>query len=264
MRVERIDERVHPLCRQFLSAGQQLGYARVDDFNGPSMQGVGIYQITTRGGWRESTASAYLHPARRRGNLRVQLQAHVLRVLTIGQRAVGVEYRQHDRTLQAQARGQVILCGGAINSPQLLQLSGIGDPALLASHGLPVVANLPGVGRGLQDHLHITHVYSVRVPTLNDDLGSWGGKLRAALQFAWNRRGPLSMSVNQAGGFVPASADSTLPDLQLYFNPASYSTRAGHPRRQMKPDPFPGFSMSVHSCRPTSRGFVAVASAENA
>jgi len=226
------------------------------------MHGVGIYQISTRGGWRESSARAYLQPARQRGNLNLQLHARALRVLMLDRRAAGVEYRQGGRTLQALAHGQVILCGGAINSPQLLQLSGIGDPALLAQHGLPVVTDLPAVGRGLQDHLHITHVYRARVPTLNNTLGSWSGKLRAALHFAWNRRGPLSMSVNQAGGFIANGAHSDMPDLQLYFNPASYSTRDGGRRRQMNPDPFPGFSMSVHSCRPTSRGHIAIASGD--
>ncbi len=262
MRVERIDDRVHPLCASFLAAGQALGYPRIDDFNGPSMSGVGIYQINTRGGWRESSARAYLQPARRRGNLDLQLHARVLRVLMRDRRAIGVEYRQDGHTLQALARGQVILCGSAINSPQLLQLSGIGAPTLLAHHGLPVLANLPAVGRGLQDHLHITHVYRARVPTLNNTLGNWGGKLRAALHFAWNRRGPLSMSVNQAGGFVAIGPDRVGPDLQLYFNPASYSTRDHGHRRQMNPDPFPGFSMSVHSCRPTSRGHIAIASGD--
>ena len=226
------------------------------------MMGVGIYQITTRGGWRESTSSAYLQPARSRRNLDVRVNAHVLRVLMTDRRATGVEYRQHGRVCQAFARAQVILCGGAINSPQLLQLSGIGDPALLARHGVPVVAELPMVGQGLQDHLHITHSYRSRVPTLNDELGPWTGKLRAALQFAWRRRGALSMSVNQAGGFVPERLDGVLPDLQLYFNPASYTTRDDGHRRQLQPDPFSGFSMSVHSCRPTSRGNITIVSGD--
>ncbi len=262
MRVERIDDQVHPLCERFLSAAQALGVPRSDDFNGPSMLGVGIYQVNTRGGWRESSARAYLRPAMRRSNLQLQQHAQVQRVLLVGQQAMGVEYRQHGRLLQAHARAQVILCGGAVHSPQLLQLSGIGDPALLARHGIVVTAGLPMVGRGLQDHLHITHGYRSRVPTLNDTLGSWTGKLRAALQFAASRRGPLSMGVNQAGGFVSLTPGAQQPDLQLYFNPASYTTRDdGHPKR-LGPDPFAGFSMSAHACRPTSRGFVAIASGD--
>jgi len=262
MRVERIDNQVHPVCERFLAAAHELGYPRNDDFNGPSMLGVGIYQVNTRGGWRESTARAYLRPVQHRSNLAVQLHAQVLRVLMMGRRAMGVEYRRQGQLLQAHARCHVILCGGAVNSPQLLQLSGIGDPSLLAHHGIAVQASLPMVGRGLQDHLHITHVYRARIPTLNATLGSWGGKLQAALQFGLRRRGALSMSVNQAGGFVSTGPGAGAPDLQLYFNPASYSTRDDGARRSLNPDPFPGFSMSVHGCRPTSRGFVAIASGD--
>lgn len=262
LHVARIDDRVHPLCKQFLAAAAALGFVHNRDFNGPSLQGVGIYPITTRGGWRESTASAYLRPALRRPNLALHVQAHATRILMLGRRAVGVEYCRDGRMLQARARLQVVLCGGAINSPQLLQLSGMGDAALLAQHGITAVVDLPRVGQGLQDHLHITHTYRARVPTLNDVLRPWHGKLRAALQFAWSRRGPLSMSVNQAGGFVAIDPGKVTPELQLYFNPASYASRDADARRMMQPDPFPGFSMSVHSCRPTSRGSIAIASAD--
>ncbi len=260
MRVERIDERVHPLCAHFLRAARELRLPQIDDFNGPSMLGAGIYQTTTRGGWRESTATAYLRSAMRRGNLQVALRAQAMRVLVEDRRAVGVEYRQGNLVRQAHARCQVILCGGAVNSPQLLQLSGIGDAALLRRHDIDVVADLPTVGRGLQDHLHITHMYRSRLPTLNEELGSWVGKANAVLQFAWRRRGPLSMGVNQAGGFASSLEDAPIPDLQLYFNPASYTTRDAGRRRMMSPDPFPGFSMSVNACRPTSRGAIAIAS----
>ncbi len=259
--VERIDGRVHPLCASFLAGAQELGYARIDDFNAPSANGVGLYRITTRNGWRASTASAFLRPALRRGNLRVLQRAHVLRVLMADRRAVGVEYRRDDgQVVRASARVQVILCGGAVNSPQLLQLSGIGDAGQLSGLGVPVAAHLPGVGQGLQDHLHITHVYRSRVPTLNDELGPWTGKLRAALQFIVSRRGALSMGVNQAGGFVAADPALALPEYQLYFNPASYTTRAERGQRLLQPDPYSGFSMSVHACRPTSRGSICVAS----
>ncbi|HRA63355.1 MAG TPA: GMC family oxidoreductase N-terminal domain-containing protein [Burkholderiaceae bacterium] len=263
LHVTRIDDRVHPLCAHFLAAADELGFSRNRDFNGPSLQGVGVYPITTRGGWRESTASAYLRPALHRGNLGLQLHAHATRVLMLDRRAIGVEYRHDGQLLQLQARRQVILCGGAVNSPQLLQLSGIGDAALLAHHGITACVDLPRVGQGLQDHLHITHAYRARVPTLNDMLGTWSGKLRAAMQFALSRGGPLAMSVNQAGGFVSVEGDPRTPQLQLYFNPASYSTRHGGLQRMMNPDPFPGFSMSVNSCRPTSRGNIAIASGDS-
>ena len=262
LHVTRIDERVHPLCMHFLAAADELGFSRNRDFNGASLQGVGIYPITTRGGWRESTARAYLRPALHRGNLGLQLHAHATRVLMLDRRAIGVEYRHDGLLRQVLARRQVILCGGAVNSPQLLQLSGIGDAALLAHHGITACVDLPRVGQGLQDHLHVTHTYRARVPTLNDVLGTWAGKLRAAWQFVLSRGGPLSMSVNQAGGFVAVDDDQRVPQMQLYFNPASYSTRDAESQRIMNPDPFSGFSMSVNSCRPTSRGSIAIGSGD--
>jgi len=260
LRVARIDDRAHALCARFLSAARSLGFAPSADFNGASMAGVGIYRITTRSGWRESTASAFLGPALRRGNLALRLHAHTTRILLRDRRAVGVEYRRDGRLVQATARQQVIVCGGAVNSPQLLQLSGIGDASLLSGLGIPVAVHLPGVGQGLQDHLHITHMYRSSVPTLNDELGPWSGKVRAARQFIVRRRGPLSMSVNQAGGFVAGEPTSAVPEHQLYFNPASYTTRLEGQRRLMQPDPFSGFSMSVNDCRPTSRATIRIES----
>ena len=262
LHVDDISARVHPLCGSFLAAAQALGFARTDDFNGPRMEGVGIYPINTRKGWRESTASAFLRPALVRANLTLHTQAQATRILLRDGWAGGVEYRRGARMCTALARREVIVCGGAVNSPQLLQLSGIGDAALLAQHGIQTAVHAPLVGQGLQDHLHITHCYRSRVPTLNDQLFPWTGKLRAGLQFLLWRSGSLAMSVNQAGGFVRSDAGQTRANLQLYFNPASYTTRLQGARLTMNPDPFPGFSMSVHSCRPTSRGSIQIRSAD--
>ena len=263
LRVSDIAAQVHPLCARFLDAAQTLGHACTEDFNGPVTQGVGFYQINTRAGLRESSATAFLRPAMRRPNLEVHTRSQATRVLLQGRRAVGVAYLRGDVCVEARARREVILCAGAVNSPQLLQLSGIGDARWLASLGIAVVADAPMVGAQLQDHLHITHVYRARVPTLNDALHPWHGKFRAGLRYLVRRDGPLSMSVNQAGGFVrSAGAPGPGPDLQLYFNPASYTTRPSEGRRMMNTDPFPGFSMSVHACRPTSRGTIRLRSAD--
>lgn len=264
MRVSDIAEQSHPVCQYFLQSANSLGFRNTSDFNGPQMEGVGIYQVNTRGGWRESSASAFLHPTMQRGNLAVLTHSLATRLLLQGQRAVGVEYRRGGQLLQALARREVVLCGGAINSPQLLQLSGIGDAILLQGLGVEVVHHAPRVGLGLQDHLHVTHVYRATVPTLNDALYPLAGKLRAALRYLLHRDGPLSMSVNQAGGFVRSDAAQEQPNMQIYFNPASYSSRPSQRRRTMNTDPFPGFSMSVHACRPSSRGSVAIASTDPA
>ncbi len=262
LHVSDITQQVHPLCASFIEAANTLGFPTTLDFNGASSEGVGIYQINTRHGLRVSSATAFLQPALRRPNLTLHQQSHATRILLQGRRAIGVEYRRGSQLLQAFARLNVIVCGGAVNSPQLLQLSGIGDAQLLGRLGIATVIHAPRVGQGLQDHLHITHSYRSNVPTLNDALYPWTGKVWAALQFALRRSGPLSMSVNQAGGFVRSDARQAAPNLQLYFNPASYTTRFLAARKTMNPDPFPGFSMSVHACRPSSRGSIRIASAD--
>ena len=158
---------VHPLCQSFIESSRAVGLPH-EDFNDARGEGVGIYQITTRGGLRDSTARSYLRPALKSKNLTLRLGAHVLRILFDVRRAIGVSYQHEGRRLEARAAKGVILCGGAINSPQLLQLSGVGDPAILARHGIAAVAASPAVGRNLQDHLAVSYLYRSKVPTLND------------------------------------------------------------------------------------------------
>jgi choline dehydrogenase len=248
---------VHPLCATFLTACAEAGIAITRDFNGAEPEGAGLWQVTIRDGVRVSSATAYLRPALRRPNLEVATGARAARVLFTGATASGVAYSRGGSQLTATARREVLLSAGAIGSPQLLELSGVGDPELLRRLGIPVVAALPAVGRGLQDHVCVSYFYRSRVPTLNDELGPFLGKARAALRYALRRQGPLAMSVNQAGAFVRSRPGLTRPNLHLYFNPASYSTTtSGQSRRMLNPDPFPGFLMSFNTCRPTSRGSV--------
>jgi choline dehydrogenase len=248
---------VHPLCRNFLEACAAAGIPLTSDFNGAQSEGAGLWQVTIRGGVRVSSACAYLRPALRRRNLEVAKKAHATRVLFSGTAARGVEYLRGTTRLTATARREVLVCAGAIGSPQLLELSGIGDPELLRRHGIPVIAPLRAVGDGLQDHLCVSYFYRSRVPTLNDELAPLLGKARAALRYALRRDGPLAMSVNQAGAFVRSRPELTRPNLHIYFNPASYSTTTSGPsRRLLNPDPFPGFLMSFNTCRPKSRGSV--------
>jgi choline dehydrogenase len=156
----------------------------------------------------------------------------------------------------------VILSSGAINSPQLLQLSGVGPAALLKSHGIEVVQDSPMVGRNLQDHLCYDHVYRAKRPSLNNDLYPFSGKVRAALRYILTRGGPLSLSVNQGGGFFRTRPDLARPDMQLYFSPLTYERTPPGIRPLMHPDPFPGFTTSASPCRPTSRGLLEIRSAD--
>jgi len=249
---------VHPLCKSFIDSCQVLGYAS-HDFNGAEGEGVGIYQITTRNGLRDSTARSYLHPALKKKTLVLRLRAHVLRILFESRRALGVSYLHAGQTRAARAREGVILCGGAVNSPQLLQLSGVGDPALLARHNIELVAASPAVGRNLQDHLAVSYQYRSTVPTLNNELVPLAGKVKVALRYLLSRRGPLAMSVNQGGGFVKSDHAQARPDLQLYFNPISYVAQ-GKTRRVLNPDPFAAFILAFNPCRPTSRGRIEIRS----
>jgi choline dehydrogenase len=263
VQVSDVSASVHPLCATFLQACASVGIEYTRDFNGAQPEGAGLWQVTIKDGVRVSSANAYLRPIRRRANLDLRLRAHVTRVLFSASRAVGVEYLRGGARQQARARAEVLLAAGAINSPQLLELSGIGDAQLLRQLHIPLIADSPAVGRGLQDHLAVSYFYRSRVPTLNDQLAPFFGKVKAALRYALGRRGPLAMSVNQAGAFLRSRAELTRPNLHIYFNPASYSTTTiGPKRRLLNPDPYPGFLMSFNTCRPTSRGTIHIRSSD--
>lgn len=251
-----ISSLAHPLCNSFLQAGTQLGLPAVEDYNDRDMEGVSLYQITTQGGLRASASKAYLRPAMKRPNLRVLTSAHVQR-LHIDQRQVKtVHFQHHGQPRQASARIEVVMSAGAVNSPQLLQLSGIGPRAVLESAGITPVCELPAVGEHLSDHLGADMICQASVPTLNQALRPWHGKVYAALQFACGGKGPLSLSLNQAGGFVKSRLEIDTPDLQLYFSPVSYTRAPVGTRPLINPDKFPGFLIGYNPCRPTSTGTV--------
>lgn len=260
--VRDIDSAAHPLAHAFLAAGSAAGYRVNPDYNGADQEGVSFFQITTRGGLRSSAASGYLRPARRRRNLRVETDALVTRLLFEGRRCVGVEYRRHGNVHRIRARREVILSAGAVNSPQILQLSGIGDATRLAALGIEAVLDRPGVGANLQDHIGFDYIYEANRPTLNDILRPWSGRIGAGLRYLATRDGPLSLSVNQAGGFVRSDPDRDRPNIQLYFSPLSYTRAVPGKRRLLSPDVFSGFMIGVSNCHPKSRGWLHVKSSD--
>ncbi len=253
---------LHPLCDTFVEAGVECGINHNPDFNGATQEGVGLYQNTAKNGLRMSAARAYLHPANKRKNLTVEKNAHATRILFEGKKAVGVEYHQNGLRQKAFAGREVIVAAGAINSPQILQLSGIGPADLLRAHGIEVVHAAENVGRNLQDHLAIDHLYKSRVPTLNNQLHPWWGKLWQGMRYVLTRRGPLSLGVNQAGAFIKTRPELLRPNMQIYFSPVSYSKAPPGKRPLMAPDPFAGFLVSAQPTRPTSRGYLEICSSD--
>lgn len=260
--VSDISGEAHPLCQNYLNAARECQIPTVRDYNAAEMEGASLYQITTRNGLRASASKAYLKPAMRRSNLVVKTHAHVLRILFEGQTANGIEYRYRNQLAIARARIEVILCAGAVNSPLLMQHSGLGPVDLLNKVGIRVKSDLPAVGQHMSDHLGADIVCKTRVPTLNQELGPWYGKIKAGLQYLLSRRGPLSLSLNQAGGFIKTSPELDSPDLQLYFSPVSYTRAPPGTRPLISPDSFPGFLIGYNPCKPTSTGYVEVSSSD--
>ncbi|GLS32179.1 choline dehydrogenase [Mesorhizobium albiziae] len=251
---------VHPLTRRYLKAAQEAGLPFNPDFNGASQEGVGVYQISTKNGRRMSAARAFLRPAMKRGNVRVETGALATRILFEGRRAVGIEYEKNGRSQSVRAAREVIISGGSVNSPQLLQLSGIGPTDLLKSLGIEVLVGNDNVGANLQDHVGINYTFKGKEPTLNQLLRPWWGKLLVGAQYLLLRSGPLSLSMNNAGGFFRTDPALSRPNMQLYFQAFSTVIPKSGERPILTPDPWPGFSIGLSNCRPTSRGSIMIRS----
>ncbi len=243
LRVEDL-RTINPLSRAFVEAAASAGLPFNDDFNGATQEGAGFYQVTQKRGRRYSAADAFLHPARNRSNLTLVPHAHATQIVLEGNRATGVEYVSGGREYTVHARREVILCGGSVNSPQLLMLSGIGPAKHLERHGIAVAHDLPGVGENLQDHLFLPVAYeSKRAVSLAN-----AESIPSVLKYILFRRGMLTSCVAEAGAFLRTRPDLPAPDLQYHFGPVWYLNHgfdrpAGH-----------GFSIGPTLIRPASRG----------
>ena len=245
----------HPLVEAFKLAANALGVPTTDDFNNLTQEGVGYYQLSTHKGLRCSTAVAYLRPARKRSNLTVLTNSQATRILFTGRKASGVELFHQGKKITLQANKEVLLCAGAIQSPQLLQLSGIGPAKLLQELNIPLIQDLPGVGENLQDHLQYRLIYELNQPiSTNDQLRSIVGKVKMGLDWLLFRGGPLSIGINQGGLFTKVMPTSTRPDIQFHLGTLSADMAGGTVH------PFSGFTMSVCQLRPESRGSVRIQS----
>lgn len=241
------------------AAGAEIGIAPVSDFNCGDNAGSAYFQVNQRAGRRVSAARAFLKPALSRPNLRLETGVEVERVTFDGRRATGLVLRRGNERFEARASGEVILAAGAIGSPKVLQLSGVGEPEMLRDFDIPVVHALPGVGANLQDHLQIRPVFRVTgVSTLNTQYANLFRRAGMALEYALFRRGPLTMAPSQLGMFARSSENQATPDLQFHFQPLSLDKWGDGLHR------FGAFTASVCNLRPTSRGRVALASADAA
>jgi choline dehydrogenase len=246
-----------PLSQAFIQAAAETGIAKNPDFNGTAQEGAGWFQTTTRRGRRASTARSYLRPARRRSNLCVETTALAQRIVFEGRRAVAIEYKQAGTLRTARARKEILVSSGAYNSPQLLQLSGVGPADLLARHGIEVVLDAPGVGHDLQDHMQVRIVTrcTQRI-TLNDIVNSPWRKMMTGLQYAAFRTGPLTIAAGTSGAFFKTNPRLATPDVQIHFLPFS-TDKMGEALHS-----YSGFSASVCQLRPESRGSLRIKSAD--
>ncbi|OFQ45447.1 GMC family oxidoreductase [Achromobacter xylosoxidans] len=235
----------------FASAAEQEGIPRVADFNRGDNFGVGYFDVNQRRGWRWNTAKAFLRPVRERPNLQVMTAAHAERLLFEGTRCVGVQVRRDGQSASVRAAREVVLAAGAVNTPQLLELSGIGEPARLRESGIALRHALPGVGENLQDHLQLRVILKVRgVKTLNRVASTWWGKAGIGLEYLLNRSGPMSMAPSQLGAFAKSDPGQARANLEFHVQPLSLGA-FGEPLHG-----FDAFTASVCNLRPVSRGSV--------
>jgi choline dehydrogenase-like flavoprotein len=248
----------HPACSAWLRAASDYGLPANDDFNGATTHGVGAYQLSVGKRWRQSAAVAFLRPAMARANLTVVTNAHVTRVLLEGSRATGVEWVKDAVVETACAGNEIILAGGALQSPQILQLSGIGPADLLRRHGIAVAADLPGVGENLQDHYQVRTIVRLKARnSLNDDVRNPVRLARMGWDWLMHGRGPLTIGAGQVGGAACTShAKDGRPDIQFNVMPLSVD-KPGDPLHR-----FSGFTTSMWQCHPESRGRLAICSAD--
>jgi len=251
----------HEVSDDVIEACVEAGIPRNDDVNGEDQEGVAYYQLTVKNGQRCSAAVAYLHPVMNRPNLRIETEALSTRVLFEGKRAVGVEYRQGGEVKTAKAAAEVILCGGAINSPQLLQLSGVGPAELLHGQGLPVVADLAGVGENLQDHYVITSTFRLKPGTVSvNELTKGTRFLGETLKYLFQRKGLLTLSAAHIAVFCKSRPELSGPDIQFHILPATMDTRKLMDEQVMVLESQPGLTIAPCQVRPESRGWIRIKS----
>lgn len=252
----------HPISNACIEAGVQAGLPFNDDVNGESQDGISYFQLTIKNGRRWSAAMAYLRPALARANLKLEINAQAETVLFEGKRAVGVRFRQDGKTVEAKARREVILSGGAVNSPQLLELSGIGDPAVLTAAGIEVRHALPGVGANLQDHYVVTAAWRLKDCVSVNELSRGWRFMREAARYAFQRKGLLTLSAAHVQAYIRTRPGLDGPDVQYHILPATMDVEKLANEQVMELERLPGLTIAPCQLRPESRGTIHVKSAD--
>ena len=262
--VSDVSNQHQPMIKNFIKAGEGIGFNFTSDLNSKNSLGVGHYPLSTKKGVRWTAADGFLRPALKMPNLTIFKNSQVTKLIIINGKVTQVDFIKGNQVPnKVKVRVGAILTAGAINTPQLLMLSGVGPKNLLTDIGIDVVSEDKNIGQHLQDHLGIDYLYETNSLSLNKILGRWKGRLSSTLEYLFKRTGPFSLSVNQGGGFVNWRSKTESANIQLYFNPLTYSIKHNPKKRELlKPDPFDGFAIGFQPCRPMSRGQVTLASSE--
>ena len=258
--ISSIEDEAHILTNKFIQSCVNQGFEKNNDFNGETQEGVGLFQLNTNKGKRSSVSREYLRKIKNK-NFKILTKCHVSKILIKDSIAVGIEYYRKSKKFIAEASNEIILSAGSICSPQILQLSGIGDFDYLKNFNVERNVHLPSVGKNLQDHPNVALHYKSKIKSLNDSLRPLHNKIIFFLRWFLNKKGPLTLSINQAGAFIKSDPKISDPDLQIYFLPLTATSSGKVGNLSVSPDPFSGLTIAPSLCRPQSRGFVNINSA---
>ena len=259
--VNNVSSQHHSILNNYFLGANELDIPSVDSFNADNAEGVGHYDITTRNGYRWSAADGFLKGTLTK-NVKLTTQANVNQIVVSDKKVTGVKYSKKGKNFEVKAKIGVVMAAGSIKTPHILMLSGIGPSDHLKDFGIETKIDNPNVGSNLQDHIGIDYLYRSKVPTLNKSLGTVSGRIKSILEYLIFRSGPLSLSINQGGGFIRWKNREDYPNLQVYFNPLTYSVSHANKRPLLKTDKFDGFIIGFQSCRPNSRGNIRLLSKE--
>ena len=250
----------HDILQYYFKGAKELNLPFIKNFNKFDLEGVGNYNITTRNGYRWTSADGFLKPALKKSNIHLVTKANVTKLIVKEKKILGVEYENNGILKKETANIGVVMSSGSIKTPQILMLSGIGPNKILKKNGIDVNEDNTNVGSNLQDHIGLDYLYESKIPTLNDSLGKINGRIKSMIQYFLFRSGPFALSLNQGGGFVKWKNREDYPNLQLYFNPLTYSVNHKNRRPLLQTDKNSGFIIGFNSCRPKSKGTIKIQS----